>query len=269
MKIGYVVATPDVTTPLMPAVRGAFRDNLTFLADLGFDGVELAIRDTAAFDKDELRRTLKKSGLEVSLIGTAPISYQDEIELCHPDADARAKALERLFGHIDFAGELGCPVNIGRFRGNLLEDERRGESEAWMWDSLRAGADRAGERGIRMLFEPHHRFNTNFVRSTQDGLAFLDEMNHEAMGFLIDSFHMNIEDASFAGSIREAGARIDYFHIADNTRTYPGSGHIPFGEIIAALKEVGYGGYLSAQLAQKPDFETAATRTMEYLKARL
>ena len=106
MKIGYVVATPDVTTPLMPAVRGAFRDNLTFLKDLGFDGVELAIRDTAAFDKDELRRTLKESGLEVSLIGTAPISYQDEIELCHPDADARAKALERLFGHIDFAGEL-------------------------------------------------------------------------------------------------------------------------------------------------------------------
>ena len=68
---------------------------------------------------------------------------------------------------------------------------------------------------------------------------------------------------------REAGARIDYFHVADNTRTYPGSGHIPFGEIIAALKEVGYGGYLSAQLAQKPDFETAASRTMEYLKARL
>ena len=66
-------------------------------------------------------------------------------------------------------------MNIGRFRGNLLEDERRGESEAWMWDSLRAGADRAGERGIRMLFEPHHRFNTNFVRSTQDGLKFLDE----------------------------------------------------------------------------------------------
>ena len=27
------------------------------------------------------------------------------------------------------------------------------------------------------------------------------------------------------------------------------------------------GGYLSAQLAQKPDFETAATKTMEYLKA--
>ena len=93
-----------------------------------------------------------------------------------------------------------------------------------------------------MLFEPHHRFNTNFVRSTQEGLAFLDAMNHEAVGFLIDSFHMNIEDASFAGSIREAGARIDYFHIADNTRTYPGSGHIAFDEIIAALKEVGYAG---------------------------
>ena len=256
MKIGYVVATPDVTTPLMPAVRGAFRDNLMFLRDLGFDGVELATRDTGAFDKDELRRTLEETGLEASLIGTAPISYQDEIEICHADADAGEKL-----------GALG--VNIGRFRGNFLEDERRKESETWMWDGLRAGADRAGERGIKMLFEPHHRFNTNFVRSTQEGLEFLEEMNHEAVGFLIDSFHMNIEDASFAGSIREAGDKIDYFHIADNTRTYPGSGHIPFDEIIGALKEVGYAGYLSAQLAQKPDFETASTKTIEYLKARL
>lgn len=269
MKIGYVVATPDVTTPLMPAVRGAFRQNLAFLRDLGFDGVELAVRDAAALDVDELRRTIEELDLEPSLVGTAPISYQDEIELCHPDADARAQALERLFGHIDFAGALGCPVNIGRFRGNLLEGDRRAESETWMWDALRAGADRAGARGIRMLFEPHHRFNTNFVRSTREGLAFLDEMNHEAVGFLIDAFHMNIEDASFAGSIREAGGRIDYFHVADNMRTYPGSGHIPFDEIIAALREVGYSGYLSAQLAQKPDFETAATRTMEYLRARL
>ena len=138
-----------------------------------------------------------------------------------------------------------------------------------MWDGLRAGADRAGERGIKMLFEPHHRFNTNFVRSTREGLEFLDEMNHEAVGFLIDSFHMNIEDASFGGAIREAGDKIDYFHIADNTRTYPGSGHIPFDEIIGALKEVGYAGYLSAQLAQKPDFETAATKTIEYLRVRL
>ncbi len=269
MKIGYVVATPDVTTPLMPAVRGAFKENLSFLKSLGFDGVELAVRDAEAFEQDALCSALEESGLEVSLIGTAPISYQDKIELCHPNTNTRAQALERLFTHIDFAGALGCPVNIGRFRGNLLDGERREESEVWMWDALRAGADRAAERGVRMLFEPHHRFNTNFVRSTQEGLAFLDKMNHEALGLLIDSFHMNIEDVSFAASIREAGERIDYFHVADNTRTYPGSGHIPFDEIIAALSEVGYSGYLSAQLAQKPDFETAATRTMEYLRARL
>lgn len=269
MKIGYVVATPDVTTPLMPAVRGAFSDNLAFLKEAGFDGVELAVRDAAAFDGDALRRALEESGLEVSLVGTAPISYQDGLELCHPDAEARARALERLFGHVDFAGELGCPVNIGRFRGSLLEGEGRAASEGWMRDALRAGADRAAARGIRMLFEPHHRFNTNFARSTREGLVLLDEMGHEAMGLLIDSFHMNIEDASFSGAIREAGGRIEYFHVADNMRTYPGSGHVPFDEIIAALKEVGYAGYLSAQLAQKPDFRTAATRTIAYLRARL
>ena len=94
-------------------------------------------------------------------------------------------------------------------------------------------------------------------------------MNHEAVGFSDRQLSHEHRGRLFCSSIREAGARIDYFHIADNTRTYPGSGHIPFGEIIAALKEVGYAGYLSAQLAQKPDFETAASRTMEYLKARL
>ena len=31
MKIGYVIATPEVSTPLMPAVQGAFADILSLL----------------------------------------------------------------------------------------------------------------------------------------------------------------------------------------------------------------------------------------------
>ena len=121
MKIGYVIATPEVSTSTMPALQGGrFGDTLAMLRDLGYDGVELAVRDPDAQDRRSLHDTLKGSGLEVFLIGTAPIAHQDGVYLCHADPDVRNTALERFRQLVDFAASLNCPVNVGSFRGRLF-----------------------------------------------------------------------------------------------------------------------------------------------------
>ena len=56
-------------------------------------------------------------------------------------------------------------------------------------------------------------------------------------------------------------------HMAENNRLYPGGGHIPFGEIIEALRSIGYAGYLTCQIVSKPDARTAAKRAAENLRA--
>jgi sugar phosphate isomerase/epimerase len=77
---------------------------------------------------------------------------------------------------------------------------------------------------------------------------------------------MNIEESSIEQGLLTAGNRLWHVHIADSNRQYPGSGHIPYGPIFATLRQMGYQGYISAELRPLPDPDTAAQKTIEFLK---
>jgi sugar phosphate isomerase/epimerase len=46
-----------------------------------------------------------------------------------------------------------------------------------------------------------------------------------------------------------------------------GSGHTPSREIAAALRTIGYAGYLSAEVFPLPDADTAARMTIDSIRA--
>ena len=83
------------------------------------------------------------------------------------------------------------------------------------------------------------------------------------MKLLADLFHMNIEEADLPAAIRSAGSFIGHVHFADSNRRAVGGGHTSVPPIIAALREVGYTGYLSAEVFPMPDSVTAATTTIQ------
>jgi D-psicose/D-tagatose/L-ribulose 3-epimerase len=53
---------------------------------------------------------------------------------------------------------------------------------------------------------------------------------------------MNIEEKSIPAAIHAAGARVFHVQASENDRGTPGSGHIPWAEVVAALRAVGYTG---------------------------
>lgn len=59
---------------------------------------------------------------------------------------------------------------------------------------------------------------------------------------MLDTFHMNIEEDSFADAIRTAGALLGHFHTGESNRRVPGKGRIPWQEIGRALREINYSG---------------------------
>jgi sugar phosphate isomerase/epimerase len=78
---------------------------------------------------------------------------------------------------------------------------------------------------------------------------------------------MNIEEPSIAGSMRRAADTIFHFHVADSNRWYPGAGHLDFAHILAVLRDdVGYEGWVSAEMLPRPDPETAAVRALAHLR---
>ena len=86
---------------------------------------------------------------------------------------------------------------------------------------------------------------------------------------MIDTCWMNSEEASLAGAVLSGGDLIEYVQIADSNRRYPGAGHIPFGDIMRALRHIDYEGYLSVQIDQKPEFKSVAEKSINFLKCYL
>jgi len=83
----------------------------------------------------------------------------------------------------------------------------------------------------------------------------------------LDSFHMNIEESDPVKAIRLAGNRLGYFHIADNTRYWPGSGIIDFKSQIDTLVEIGYSGYVSVECLPGEDGYESAKKAIAYIKS--
>ena len=151
-------------------------------------------------------------------------------------------------------------------KGSSPEEARR-----YLIEVLRRAAERARSHGIRLALEPLNRYESDIVNSAADGLTLLDEVGHSHLGLLLDTFHMNIEEPTYAGSIEQvmAAGRLWHIHLGDSNRLPPGQGHIPFGDIIAALRKSGYDGYLSAELFPRPDPDSAAAATAAYMRTVL
>jgi sugar phosphate isomerase/epimerase len=79
---------------------------------------------------------------------------------------------------------------------------------------------------------------------------------------LADIFHMNIEEQDIASAFRAGADRIGHVHFVDSNRRPAGSGHVDFAPIAAALREIGYDRYVSAEAFPYPDPEAAAAATI-------
>lgn len=190
------------------------------------------------------------------------------LSLLHGDADVAARAGARLRALTDFAAAVGAPlVTIGSFRGRLAWAGEGGEEQ--LIRALREGAAYAAARGVRLALEPLNRYVNDVIHTVKEALAFIEAVGHEALGVLIDTFHLNIEENSWTEPFREAAAAglLWHVHVSDNNRLAPGWGLIDFAAIVAALREIGYSGYLSAELLAQPDGDAAAQQTLSHMRA--
>jgi sugar phosphate isomerase/epimerase len=67
-------------------------------------------------------------------------------------------------------------------------------------------------------------------------------------GIMADTFHMNVEERSIPGAIRDFGALLNHVHLSDSNRLAPGLGHVDFTDVLQTLRDVGYGGGLAFEL---------------------
>ncbi len=270
MKLAYVVSTHP-TRFEAAAFEKDFEANAARLAALGYDGVELAVRDPAWLDVQAVQRVLDKHRLIVPAIGTGQAFVEEGLSFTDPDESVREAAVQRIISHIALARRFNAIVILGLIRGKAgaIRGTAGAIRESPLRDAMKRVAQNASESGVRLAIEPINRYETNLVNTVAEALALIDEIGADNVGILFDTFHTNIEEPRIEESLRACGSRLFHVHIADSNRWAPGAGHIDFARIFATLREMNYNGWLSAEILPKPDAARAAERTMRAMRALL
>jgi D-psicose/D-tagatose/L-ribulose 3-epimerase len=212
----------------------------------GFDGVEIPIFEGDAAHFQSMAKELDRLGLartSVTVVdeATNPIS---------PDASVRAKALDRLKWVLDMCAALGSeviagPVHsaLGKFSGDAPTDDERKRSA----DILRQAAEHAKKVNVKIAVEYLNRFETYLLTTARDTAAFVRQVNHPNLAMMFDTFHANIEEKDPVAAYREAAPHVIHFHVSENDRGTPGTGHIPWAEHFKALRQANYTGWLTIE----------------------
>ena len=127
----------------------------------------------------------------------------------------------------------------------------------------------AAQYGVPLLYEPLNRYETNLLNRQLDAAQFLEARKVPNVKLLCDLFHMNIEEVSNAGTLLACGRHVGHVHFADSNRQAIGFGHTETASVVAALKEIGFAGYLSGEILPLPDSEAAAAQTIKAIRVHL
>src|SRR5918911_477827 len=123
----------------------------------------------------------------------------------------------------------------------------------------------AKDSGVKLVLEPLNRYSTPYCASAKDALAIAQQV--ESLGILLDTFHMNIEEDSFADAIQSCRDFLQHTHFADNNRKMPGFAHIDFYAIVKSLQAIGYSGYVSFEPnISDRNYEFTIKHSLEFIR---
>jgi D-psicose/D-tagatose/L-ribulose 3-epimerase len=223
---------------------------------MGFDLLELGVEAPGQWDPARTAEVLAANGLGASVCAamgpdrdlTDPalvMGTQDYIRYC-------IDAVATLGGDV-VAGPLYTPVG----KTWQMDASERKLTIDRLVEGLRPLADYAGERGVRLGIEPLNRFETSFLNTAAQVMEVVDRVDSPAVGVLLDTFHMNVEEKDQAAAIRIVGDKLVHFHACGSDRGAPGADHIAWEAIAAALRDVNYNGALVIE-SFTPDNQTIA-----------
>lgn len=265
MKLSIVVSAQPSHFEAV-AFKGDFTRHIEQVAHIGYEGVELAVRDPSLIDVKALETLLAQNGLAVPAIGTGQAWGEERLSFTDVDANVRAAAIHRFKSHIRLAARFKAATIMGLIRGVTPPGVGRSQALSWLVDALRECAETALALGVELVVEPINRYETDLINTIDEGLALVERVGAANVGLLPDTFHMNIEEPSIEASLRRAGPWIKHFHVADSNRRYPGAGHLDFERILSTLSELNYPGWLSAEILPEPDARVAAERGLNHLR---
>ncbi len=254
------------------------------IAAAGYKAVEVLADHPHAYpptysehEARRLRERLESIGLEVVAVNAntamayftpLPEKLTFEPSLISPVAQHRQDRLDIFRGAMALANILGAPV-VTITGGQPLSGETDEVYRERLLEGLEAVVEAADLAGVDLALEPEPG---QFIETTADLKAILDEVDHPRLGANLDVGHAWCAGDDPAEAARTLGPHLKHLHLEDikdrvHFHLIPGEGgEIDFPAIRRALDETGYAGAAAVELYTYPDEpDRAATEAFSAL----
>jgi sugar phosphate isomerase/epimerase len=270
VKLAYMMTTPEAA-PLPLCWHGEPAYVMRRVAEIGYEGIELQVRDPEQLDAAALAKTARAHGLAITAVSTGGIGAADRLYFVDPDPGIRRQAVERYRSVIRLAHEYGVDCSIGRMRGSTKGAPNRETAFAWFRAALEELLAVAEPLGVRIVLEPQARYIGDMLNTIDETLAFIATFGTPALVFEGDLHHQSLEERSLIAALVKGvrSGRMTYLQICDSNRLAPGSGHFNFVDIVETLRAAGYDGWLAMEFVQRPDSERCAQQAFTVLRTAL
>jgi D-psicose/D-tagatose/L-ribulose 3-epimerase len=190
-----------------------------------------------------IRDVFEKNELECTVCAILPKPYNP----ISPNQKVREESIAHLIRCVQASAAMGSKILAGPLFAPIgyLPKHRPTEREcSWVVDAFQRLETVLDSTGVTLSIEPVNRSETFFLRTAQEAKCLCERIGNPRIGITLDTFHANIEEKNIPAAIRLLGTHLRHIHASENDRGLLGQGHIPFGDIILALKEIGYNGFL-------------------------
>jgi hexulose-6-phosphate isomerase len=235
----------------MIAPEGSIEERFALVKSLGFDGVE--IDSPLDIDRAAVVAASRKTGIVVHGVID---SVHWKTRFSDPDEAVRAKAVEALLTAIDDAHTYGASTVLvvpGRVADPRTENGGRSENREQVWsrsqESIAKALPRAKEKGITIAIEVVWN---DFITTPADFVLYVDGFADPRVAAYFDCSNVVKFGVPPADWIRALGKRMVKLDFKGYSRAKSwvkiGDGDEDWPAIRAALREVGYSGWATAEV---------------------
>ncbi len=256
----------------------SFPEAVRRLARIGYSGVEVMADVPHAWpaylleeQKQALRDALKSNGLAISNVNAFMMHAVNDARQRYwhpswiePDRHYRQIRIDHTRRALTLARELGAPC-ITTEPGGPVEPGGSWQAALKLFvEGLKPVAEHAEKEGVLLLVEPEPGL---LIETADQFLELMHHLDSPAVGMNFDIGHAYCVGDDPATTIPRVAPYIRHFHLEDIAATrvhqhlVPGEGAIDFAAMFRAIRQIGYGGWVTIELYPYVDDPDAAART--------
>jgi sugar phosphate isomerase/epimerase len=249
----------------------SFEEKLIKIKEVGFEGLEIG--GNVLIDRfEEIKKAVSRTEVPISSICGGYRGWIGAFEI-----EERQNAITDIGEILGYTAEIGAagvivPAAYGIFSRKLPPfnpPRSKEEDREVLLDSLEKLDKRAKQTGSNLFLEPLNRYEDHMINRLEEAKSLIDEGGFSRVKVMADFFHMNLEEADIAKSIKESGHLIGHVHLADSNRLMPGQGHLDFEPGFKALKNIGFTQFMSIECTVTGDPLKSYIQSANFLKSLL